>query len=294
LILYTRANDATGTNWPAPVSLDPDTNSMVNFSYPALEIVNGNPAIAYGFTGLTVGADTLKGIRYISATNAAGGEWNLPVMVVTEDDATDPFMRDLELFNANGRPVIGYMYEVYPDEENSTGYLVCGADSAGASWNAPEIMCGRGHATSGVKGTSVLAEGDVLKWMEWELLDFGAGGLLLGIPIIEYADGRSGGELLVAPVLAGGGINWAADAVMLGDFRQEDGFTHESSAAGDKQASCWCSADYSECTGKAENNESKAPGDVTLWFITSGYPHDGTSVQAYAATMTFPASMFGF
>jgi len=114
---YVRALDADGNNWPTPiVILAVGVNGNCA---PNMEIVNGNPAIAYF-------EPTNSRLCYIRALDALGTNWSTPV-VVDPQVSLYPSMKVID-----GMPAIAYYL-------GATGDLkyVRATDASGAAWGSP-------------------------------------------------------------------------------------------------------------------------------------------------------------
>lgn len=112
----------TGTSWGSPVVVDanPDTGY-----YSSLAEVNGKPAIAYYDA-------RVAGLFYAQALSTNGAAWKTRYAVDTNLDAG----RFASLARVQGRPAIAYFAG-----GDSLRY-VRAADADGASWPAPQLLCG--------------------------------------------------------------------------------------------------------------------------------------------------------
>ena len=96
---FVRANDADGVTWPAPVTVEPgDLVTNIVGEYASLEIVNGNPAIAYRARSADV-------LRYSRALDADGSAWAMPVEISNYPQAGE----EVSLAVVNGRPAVAYL-----------------------------------------------------------------------------------------------------------------------------------------------------------------------------------------
>ena len=96
-LTYVRANDANGTSWGTPVTLDSTGNVG---QYTSLAIVAGYPAISY--------YDATNGdLKYVQASDASGISWGVPLTF----DSTGDVGQYTSLAVINGNPVISY-YDV--------------------------------------------------------------------------------------------------------------------------------------------------------------------------------------
>jgi PKD repeat protein len=97
-LLYIRADNSSGTTWPAvPVLVDDTDDSGVGIS---MAIVDGRPAIAYV---RDIGA--AKQIYFVHALDASGDTWEAPVEAVNGNFADDPAV-NVDLVEIGGRPYI--------------------------------------------------------------------------------------------------------------------------------------------------------------------------------------------
>lgn len=125
---YTRATDANGTAWSAPVTLDA-TGTTGQFT--SMEIVNGNPAISY--------YDASNGdLRYIRATNATGSTWGAAVTVTGAGTVTGQYT---SLKVVNGNPAISF-YNV----TNQDLVYVRATDANGGAWGTPLNIATAGNS----------------------------------------------------------------------------------------------------------------------------------------------------
>jgi hypothetical protein len=118
---YVRANDASGTSWGTPVSIDGSGNG----EYSSLQVVNGRPAICY-YGGYY--SSTTKGLKYVRANDANGASWGTPVVTVGDTSAGGQSTSSLQI--VNGNPAIAY----YGGAGLS---YVRATDADGASWGTP-------------------------------------------------------------------------------------------------------------------------------------------------------------
>ncbi len=112
-ILYTRANDATGSTWPTGQIVA--TGTVANLS-----IVNGRPAFCYNQGGT---------LYYQRAADSTGGTWNAAIAL---DTATVSTTRSLQLAVVVGKPAVSYY-----DFANGDLKHVAAADADGTTWNTP-------------------------------------------------------------------------------------------------------------------------------------------------------------
>ena len=129
---YVRATDARGSSWGIPVTVD---SAGIAGWYTSLAVVNGNPAIAYYYSGNGYGTDDTA-LRYARAYDANGAAWDNPVTV------DSPVLMDYysnSLAVVNGNPAIAYY-----DADNRNLKYVRAKDAEGDSWEIPIIVDGSG------------------------------------------------------------------------------------------------------------------------------------------------------
>lgn len=114
---YYRATDTNGDTWGSAVRVD--TNNYGDFC--SLEVINGNPAIAYQYM---VSSDLV----YRRASNVVGSAWGTRYVVVTNGNSGN--YNTLRM--VNGNPAISY-------KNGSSNWLmfVRATGGYGTSWNAP-------------------------------------------------------------------------------------------------------------------------------------------------------------
>jgi hypothetical protein len=116
---YVRATNADGTTWGTPQTLDVPTGTLGQYAY--LQIINGNPAIAYyDATGFD--------LKFIRANDANGDTWGAAVTI----DATGSVGVFTSLQTVNGYPGISYY-----DATNANLKFVRATDANGAAWGTP-------------------------------------------------------------------------------------------------------------------------------------------------------------
>ena len=100
-LMFIRATDTYGTSWGSPIVVDTLTSNTG--LYTSLEVVNGNPAIAY--YDISVGD-----LRYIRASNADGSVWPVPSASNTVSSFSGFLAPIVGLYASlavvNGRPAI--------------------------------------------------------------------------------------------------------------------------------------------------------------------------------------------
>jgi len=131
---YVRAADADGATWNAPVTID--TNWLISAQHTSLAVVNGKPAISYGFS---------TDLKYVRASDADGTTWNTPLAI----DTLGAVGASNSLAIVNGNPAISYWYGSIPRDLR----YVRAADSDGTAWNAPVAI---DTMTNVSRGTSLV------------------------------------------------------------------------------------------------------------------------------------------
>lgn len=118
---YVRADDASGTSWGTPVTVDGVGSSD---SETSLAVVLGRPAISYRDSSSIV-------LKYVRASDNTGQSWDPPVVA----DSSYNSGRFASLAIIRGRPAIGY----YSDGYSKPRY-VRATDLAGSIWNKPKTV----------------------------------------------------------------------------------------------------------------------------------------------------------
>ena len=136
---YVRATEAAGSTWGNPVTAASTPGGLFGGSC-WMEIVSGNPAIAY--SERFGSADKL---RYVRATNTSGTAWGTPATI---DSTGDPG-EDVHLAVINGRPAVAYVATA------SSGYFEVrykrANDATGTAWSAAAQSIGsEGRAVLGL------------------------------------------------------------------------------------------------------------------------------------------------
>lgn len=122
-LMYVRADDASGTSWPAPQIVDTDGN---NGRYASMCVIDGRPAIAYhNFTS--------GNLRYIRANDAAGTTWGTPQTLDSGDDTG----YNVSLAAVNSVPAISYITKKVGKSELR---FISGLDTEGNTWAVPQVL----------------------------------------------------------------------------------------------------------------------------------------------------------
>ncbi|WP_460474422.1 Ig-like domain-containing protein, partial [Emticicia fontis] len=114
-LMYVRANDAAGSSWGVPVTLETDTDADDTFE---LEIIDGNPAVVYSVGGV---------IKFKRAIDINGVSWNTAVRV-SPNRSTGVYPT---LSIINGKPGVAYRSGL-----DSLKFSI-GTDAQGSSFNIP-------------------------------------------------------------------------------------------------------------------------------------------------------------
>lgn len=151
---YLRATNTDGTAWSTPQTLDGASADLVG-QYPSLQVVNGNPAVAY-YDG------TNGDLRFIRAADADGTAW--AAAQILDGSGGDNVGSYVSLQIVNGNPAISY-YDV------TGGHLkfIRALDANGTTWAAP---------------VTVDATGNVGQYTSLQIVD--------GFPAISYYDVTNG------------------------------------------------------------------------------------------------------
>ncbi|OSZ79139.1 hypothetical protein CAP35_13060 [Chitinophagaceae bacterium IBVUCB1] len=116
-IQYIRATDANGSSWGSAVTV---VSSPGSTNYMDMQIVNGNPAVAY--------APNSTGIKYVRASDASGTSWGSVVTVSSTTTDTEP-----SLAVVSGNPAIAY------NGSSSIKYSYA-SDANGSTWGSPTTV----------------------------------------------------------------------------------------------------------------------------------------------------------
>lgn len=126
-VKYASANDANGTTWATPLSVDnfsvTEFNRTVDgTSYVSMTEVSGNPAISY-FDQINLD------LKFIRATNATGTAWAAPQTL----DAPGVVGTSTSMVTLTN----GYVVIAYHDTDNATLKSIKSLDATGSSWSPP-------------------------------------------------------------------------------------------------------------------------------------------------------------
>lgn len=115
---YVRASNADGSAWPASVSVDGSGAPNIG-QYASLQIVNGNPAIAYYNV-------TATDLSYIRSNDVNGAAWGPARVVEASGNNTGQYA---SMVIANGNPGIAYF-----DATNNDVKFIRSRDNNGTVW----------------------------------------------------------------------------------------------------------------------------------------------------------------
>ncbi len=115
---YVRANDATGSSWGTPLTVDSDGDVG---QWASLTVVENRPAIAYY-------DNTNHELKYVRANDATGSSWGTPLTVDSAADVGESAC----LAVVDGCPAIAYFDQTYDDLK-----YVRANDATGSSWGTP-------------------------------------------------------------------------------------------------------------------------------------------------------------
>lgn len=118
---FIRANDADGTTWGAPLTLD-STGDVGG--YPSLAVVEGRPAISYYDI-------TNTNLKYVRASDTGGTAWDAPLTL----DSSGSVGQFTSLRVVDGNPAIAY----YATTNGDLKYLRA-SDAGGTAWGAPVVV----------------------------------------------------------------------------------------------------------------------------------------------------------
>jgi len=130
---YVRAENADGTSWGTPITLD-DNGNFYAGHWASLAVINGNPAVAYEED---LGSGNYD-LTFIRASDSTGTNWNTPVVADANYPAQGGHM-SLKLINEN--PAIAYSY--WSNETKDLMY-VRATNADGSSWGTPLVLDSEG------------------------------------------------------------------------------------------------------------------------------------------------------
>jgi hypothetical protein len=117
-VKYVRANDNSGSSWNTPTTIV--TDGLVQPDM--LEVVNGNPAIAYSANS------PINDLKFIRASNPDGSAWGIPQTL----DVNGESYKSMKIVNAN--PAIAYKAKVGSFYKVR---FIRAIDASGNSWSTP-------------------------------------------------------------------------------------------------------------------------------------------------------------
>ena len=148
---YIRANDATGSAWPA----SPQVLATADVENSVMRIVSGSPAIAYR-------DNDSSSMKYIRASDASGSSWAAPITVQSSNDPGAA----IEFEIISGNPAIAFH-----GSGNGGLYYIRASDAMGSSWPGSPVsidtsdVCGRTMGLFIVNGNPAL----VYSWRHIEI-----------------------------------------------------------------------------------------------------------------------------
>ena len=127
---YVRALDATGSSWGEPVIVDNHMDSPDDVGLASSQrVVSGLPAVSYH--------DNNNGLlKYVRATDAAGGNWISPLTVDTVGTSNIETATSLAI--VNGNPAIAYTR--FNGATDADLRYVRANNTTGTSWAAPVVL----------------------------------------------------------------------------------------------------------------------------------------------------------
>lgn len=179
-VKYVRANDANGSSWGEPVTVEVVSNAAVS-----LAVVNGRPAVAYydGTTALVGGSFVTVGdLKYVRASDSTGSSWGAPITL----DSAGIVGHAPSMTVVNGNPAIAY-----GEGTNKQVKYIRAADADGATWGGPVVL-----GTGGFAG----------------LLDFSLA-VVNGNPAVAYDD-NTNGDLMYVRASDANGASWSSPLVL--------------------------------------------------------------------------------
>ncbi|MBP6574136.1 MAG: T9SS type A sorting domain-containing protein [Flavobacteriales bacterium] len=120
-IVWVRANDAEGSDWPAPIFIGAPGIQGAGLS---MMEVNSRPAIAF-FQG--------NRLMYVRANDPNGDAWGTPVMIDSVANSVLDHVASMDI--VNGKPAIAYV-------DHPSAQYVQALDPDGTSWASPVVIPG--------------------------------------------------------------------------------------------------------------------------------------------------------
>jgi len=229
ILLYSRATDAQGTAWGAPIELDPgygDGDEVLRLDF---ALVDGNPAVFYQYRNFN---SSTAGLRFVRATDATGSAWGTPVTIDTWADDFSGDSRNLSLVDLNGIPGVSWYWESWGVSADCIAYYCQSGDSTGSVWSSPMAI------------SPEYVEGQVLKFSSLQTFATKDGEQMAAL-VCDYPtdlEGIAHSSVFVTRVGAAGGVDWSTAVQMDLDLDTNTGGT--STVRGDRTASCFGSMDY--------------------------------------------------
>jgi hypothetical protein len=129
-LLYVRAQDAQGSTWSIPMTIEPGYGDEVEARDCSMALIGGKPAIAYAFSDLQ---NNLEGVRYCAAQDAIGLNWNGTADVLSQAESVTQIVRNVDLLaTTSTRAAVGWFIEDIGG--SSIAKIREGKDQAGAEW----------------------------------------------------------------------------------------------------------------------------------------------------------------
>jgi hypothetical protein len=129
-LLYVRADDAQGSAWGIPTTIEPGYGDEVEARDCSMALIEGKPAIAYAFSDLQ---NNLEGVRYCAAQDVIGLNWNATADVFSQAESVSQIVRNVDLLaTCDTRPGVGWFIEDIGG--TSTAQIREGKNQAGTEW----------------------------------------------------------------------------------------------------------------------------------------------------------------
>ena len=280
IVCYKRADDALGAGWTSiggwivTMPTGSRTNEM------SFSVVDGKPAVAFTFEDMDIAGTAYRGVLCSVANDANGDTWPMPEVIHQIPSSENGYMQSVTLIDNSGKPAVAYMMEVYPENSDSIGWFTCSTDTAGTSWDTPDVIFGPGHSS--------YATGDCLKHIIVSLIEFTEGTVVAVIPVVKDSEGTQGGVLWGAPMYADTGMDWGADAQPLLEFTEPKavGSVKAIKLPAGKQVSCFCSYVDAEMLANVKAEF------VASYFLACGYPEGMAYTAAHYVMWMIPDEIF--